>query len=171
MTWARGWAIIESVATALALTATLVWFGSSLVGSFRPDLLGRPYWSGGPRTDTAGVVALMVLAVSLAVSEILRLSRRRSRGSGGGAQRARMSSGALFATGVAVAALAVGIALVLYLSVNAVTHPVTLGLQATHFVTWPTESTLRVVSLIAAGLGSGWLRLVTIRSPGAWIGS
>ena len=166
-----GLAIVESIAAALALTAALVWFGSSLVGSFRPDLLGRPYWTGGPRTDTSGVVALVVLALSLAVSEILRVSRRRSRGSGEDTHRVQMSSTALVTTGLAAAGVAVGIALVLYLSVNAVTHPATLGLQATHFARWPTESTVRVLALLAAGLGSGWLRLVTIRSPGSWIGS
>jgi TRAP-type C4-dicarboxylate transport system permease small subunit len=38
--------------------------------------------------------------------------------------------------------------LVLYLSVNAVTHPATLGLQATHFAPWPTERALRVTALL-----------------------
>jgi hypothetical protein len=167
----RGLAVVESVATALALAATLVWFGSSLVGSFRPDALAHPYWSGGPRTDTSGVVALAVLAVSLAVSEFLRLLRRRNRASGPVVARVRMPSAALVTTSLAAAVLVVGIALVVYLSVNAVTHPATLALQATHFATWPTESTLRMLGLVAAGLSSGWLRFVTVCYPGAWIGS
>lgn len=167
----RGLAVVESVATALALAATLVWFGSSLVGSFRPDVLAHPYWSGGPRTDTSGVVALVVLTVSLAVSEFLRLYRRRNRASGPVVQRVPMSLAALVTTSLAVAVLVVGIALVVYLSVNAVTHPVTLGLRATHFDPWPTESTLRMLALVAAGLSSGWLRFVTICHPGAWFGS
>jgi hypothetical protein len=45
-----------------------------------------------------------------------------------------------------VAVLATG--LVLYLSVNAVTHPATLRLRATHFAAWPTEGTLRVMALL-----------------------
>jgi hypothetical protein len=168
----RGLAVVESVATALALAATLVWFGSSLVGSFRPDALAHPYWSGGPRTDTSGVVALAVLTVSLAVSEFLRLRRRRNRASGGPVvQRVPMSSAALVTTSLAAAVLVVGIALVVYLSVNAVTHPATLGQRATHFATWPTESTLRMLALVTAGLSSGWLRFVTVCYPGAWIGS
>jgi uncharacterized membrane protein len=171
MTQRRGWDLVECVAAALALIAALVWFGSSLVGSFRPDTLARPYWSGGPRTDTAGVVALVVLVVSVAVSETLRLWRRRSQSPGTRVQRLPLSSAALVATGVAAAGLVGGIALAVYLSVNAVTHPATLGLQATHFATWPTESTLRVLALAAAGSSSGWLRFVTIRWPGAWIGS
>jgi type VI protein secretion system component VasA len=44
-----------------------------------------------------------------------------------------------------------GAAVVLYISVNAFTHPVTLNRQATHFLTWPTESTLRAA---AVGIGS-----------------
>ena len=77
----------------------------------------------------------------------------------------------MVATGVAAAVLVGGMALVVYLSVNAVTHPATLGHPATHFATWPTESTLRVLALAATGLASGWLRFVTVRYPGAWIGS
>jgi hypothetical protein len=171
MTSWRGRDLVESVATALAVASALVWFGASLVGSFRPDALARPYWSGGPRTDTSGVVALVVLGCSVAASEILRLWRRRSRASGKGVRGVPVSSAMLVWTGVAAAGLVVGIVLVLYLSVNAVTHPATLGLQATHLTTWPTESTLRMLALAVAALSSGWLRFVSVHSPGAWIGS
>jgi hypothetical protein len=37
--------------------------------------------------------------------------------------------------------------LVVYISINAVTHPYTLVLRATHFVTWPTEGSLRIAAL------------------------
>jgi len=168
-----GLAVLESSAAALALAAALVWFGSSLVGSFRPDALGRAYWPavGWPRTDTSGVAALAVLVIALAVSEILRVSRRRTGAPPAGALPVSMSSVGVVATGVAVAGVVAGIALVVYLSVNAVTHPATLALQATHFATWPTEGTLRVLALVVAALGSGWLRYVVIRHPGSWIGS
>src|SRR5580704_7087491 len=95
MTSWRGRDLVESVATALAVASALVWFGASLVGSFRPDALARPYWSGGPRTDTSGVVALVVLGCSVAASEILRLWRRRSRASGKGVRGVPVSSAML----------------------------------------------------------------------------
>jgi hypothetical protein len=177
------------MAAALALVAVLVFFGSALVGSFRPGELGLSYWPSvsGPRTDTAGVVAFAVLVVGLAVSEVLRVGRRRTDGRTGrhagrdadghagrvaeDARRVPLSPAAGAVTGLAAAALVSSIALVIYLSVNALTHPATLSLQATHFASWPTEGTLRVLALAAAALATGWLRLVTIRHPGSWVGS
>ncbi len=166
-------AVLESSAAALALAAILVWFGSSLVGSFRPDALARPYWPGvgGPRTDTSGVVAFAVLVITVAVSEILRVSRRRTGAPWAGAPQVPMSSVGVVATGLAAAGLVAGIGLVVYLSVNSVTHPATLVTQATHFASWPTEATLRVLALVTAAVGSGWLRFVVIRHPRSWIGS
>jgi hypothetical protein len=164
------WPVVESVSAALALVAALVWFGSCLVGSFHPNSLARPYWPevGGPRTDTSGVVAFAVLVITLAVSETLRVLRRRR---GGDSRHVPMSSVAAVATGLAAATLVASIGLVVYLSVNALTHPATLDIQATHFATWPTEGTLRVLALAAAALAAGWLRLVTIFHPGSWFGS
>jgi hypothetical protein len=40
-----------------------------------------------------------------------------------------------------------GTALVIYLSLNAVTHPVTLGIKLTHLWPWPSEGTVRVIGL------------------------
>lgn len=165
---------LESVTTAFAWAGLLVWFGSCLVGSFRPDALSLPYWPevGGPRTDTSGVVAFFVLTAMLALSEALRVMRRSDWA--GDWQLGRVSpltptSAGL--TGLAAAALVAGSGLVVYLSVNAVTHPTTLDIQATHFASWPTEGTLRVVAVVVASLSAGWLRLVTIRHPGTWIGA
>ena len=165
--------VTESVATGLALAAALVWFGSCLVGSFHPDRLARPYWPeiGGLRTDTAGVVAFAVLVVTLTVSETLRVRRRRRGAPAEDSDGAPISVVAAVATGLAVAALVGGLGLVLYLSVNALTHPATLAIQATHFATWPTEGTLRVLALAATALAAAWLRLVTVLHPGSWIGS
>jgi hypothetical protein len=165
-------ALVESAAAALAVAAILVWFGSCLVGSFHPDDLGRPYWPqiGGPRTDTSGVMAFAVLVCALAVSETLRVSRRR-RLRPESSPRAPLSPAAAATTGVAAAVSVASIGLVLYLSVNAVTHPATLDIQATHFATWPTEGTLRVLALAFAALATGCLRFATILRPGSWIGS
>jgi hypothetical protein len=48
--------------------------------------------------------------------------------------------------------------LVAYLSVNAVTHPATLAIRATHLASWPTEGTLRVIALGACGSAVGAMR-------------
>ncbi len=48
---------------------------------------------------------------------------------------------------VAETAAVLATALVIYLSLNAVTHPITLGLQLTHLWPWPSEGTVRVIGL------------------------
>ena len=48
---------------------------------------------------------------------------------------------------VAETAAVLGTALVIYLSLNAVTHPVTLGIKLTHLWPWPSEGTVRVIGL------------------------
>jgi len=156
--------VIEAAATGVAYGAGLWCAGALLVASFRPYDLAMPYWSrlSGLRTDTSGAAAFVVVAVTLVVSEYLRLRR------GGGRRRrpsAIRSGGAraAFARAVAevVALLATG--LVVYLSVNAVTHPATLTIEATHFASWPTEGTLRVVALVLCVLSVGMLRFMSAR--------
>ena len=49
-------------------------------------------------------------------------------------------------------------ALVVYLSVNAVTHPATLMIHATHLAAWPTEGTLRVAALLLCTCSAAALR-------------
>jgi hypothetical protein len=49
-------------------------------------------------------------------------------------------------------------ALFVYLSVNSVTHPYTLGEQATHLAQWPSEGSLRVLALMACIATVSWLR-------------
>lgn len=117
------------------------------------------------------MVAFAVLVVTLTVSETLRVCRRRRGKPVEGGDGVPISSVAAAVTGAAAAALVGGIGLVVYLSVNTLTHPATLTIQATHFATWPTEGTLRVLALTATALAAAWLRLVTVRHPGSWIGS
>jgi hypothetical protein len=163
----RGRRATESVAVGLAYGGLLVVFGACLVASFRPNNLFLPYWTGIPRlrTDTSGAVAFFVAGVGIVVSEGCRLHRRDS-----DVSRVAHSGDDSFviwviATGRAVAILA--IVAVVYLSVNAVTHPYTLDIHATHFASWPTESTLRVVALLAASVAVGVLRFAAINRPAA----
>jgi hypothetical protein len=140
---------LEALATGLAYGAALCWVGVCLVASFRPADLSAPYWSGVPclRSDTSGIVAFLSVAVCFGASEYLRLRRRRDTAATP-APRSPDTNLQLFAlaTSETVAILATG--LVVYWSVNAVTHPATLGIHATHLVSGPTEGTLRVVALL-----------------------
>jgi hypothetical protein len=167
---------LEALAAGLAYGAGLCWASVCLVASFRPGNLSAPYWRGGPglRTDSTGIMAFSVLAVCFAASEYLRLSRRR----GGAAGPAREVAGGEVAGGEVaggtarllalaisetVALLATG--LVVYLSVNAVTHPATLQVHATHLAPWPTEGTLRVVALFLCACSVAVLRCLWAVAP------
>ena len=144
-----GWLVLEAVATGLAYGAGLCWASVCLLGNFRPSDLDVPYWSGVPhlRSDTCGILAFFGVAVCLGTSEYLRLRRRRDTMAtlGRGASRGTTKPFALAASET-TAILATG--LVIYVSVNAVTHRATLDMRATHFAAWPTEGTLRVVALL-----------------------
>jgi hypothetical protein len=54
--------------------------------------------------------------------------------------------------------------LVIYLSVNTVTHPITLGMQATHLASWPTEGTLRVSALLLCVCCAALFRFLKVKS-------
>jgi hypothetical protein len=107
-----------------------------------------PYWTDFRwlRTDTFGFGCFIVASFSICVSEFLRLSRIARP-----ATQAAIPPPRPLHTLVLAAARTLALAgtvLVVYLSVNSVTHPYTLLLQATHLLSFPTESTLRVVGLI-----------------------
>jgi hypothetical protein len=136
--------VVESVAFGLGYTAVLIWSGAALVASFS-DGEGNPYWPTIPhlRTDTTGVIAFAVAIVSLAVSKYLQLRRR----SGAPAQPVARPAGVLAVQAIAETAVVLSTGLVVYLSLNAVTHPATLRLQLTHLWPWPSEGTVRVIGL------------------------
>ncbi len=138
--------MVESVALGLGYIAVLVFGGAALVASFSNNE-AYPYWPYIPnlRTDTSGVLAFAVALVSLSVSRYLELRRR-----GGGNAPVRTvsrSAGVHAVQAVADAAVVCGTGLVIYLSLNAVTHPQTLQLQLTHLLPRPTEGTVRVIGL------------------------
>jgi hypothetical protein len=156
--------VIEAVATGLAYGAGLSCAGALLVASFRPYYLSLPYWSriSWLRTDTCGAASFVVVAVTLVVSEYFRLRRN------GGRRRRTpgIRSRTYLARAVAEVTALLATGLVVYLSVNAVTHPATLTIRATHFASWPTEGTLRVIALFLCVLSVGWLRFMTARLSG-----
>lgn len=161
-----GWLAVEAAAAGLAFGSLLEWASTALVGSFRPLDLADPYWRGVPwlRTDTSGFAAFLVAAVCLLTSEYLRLRRRRSAASAGAVPPPTALGGAVLlamAAAETVAVLATG--LFGYLSVNAVTHPATQQIQATHLLSWPTEGTLRVVALLLCIVSFGMVRYLRPR--------
>ncbi len=153
---------IEAAATGLAYGAGLCWASASLVASFRPDGLSSPYWSGIPalRTDTCGIAAFVAVAACLCTSEYLRLRRRV--GPPPHRQESRSES-ALLATAAARTATALATGVIIYISVNSVTHPQSLMLQATHLASWPTEGTLRVEALVVCVFSVALLRYLGTR--------
>jgi hypothetical protein len=161
----------EALAAGLAYGGGLCWASVCLVASFRPGNLSAPYWRSVPglRTDTSGILAFFVLAVCFAASEFLRLDRRRAgavkpdREVTAEAQPGGTARLLALAISETVALLATG--LVVYLSVNAVTHPATLEIHATHLVAWPTEGTLRVVALFLCACSVAMLRYLWAVAP------
>jgi hypothetical protein len=136
--------ILESAAFGLGYTAVLIWSGSALVASFTGGE-ANPYWPDIPqlRTDTTGVIAFAVAIISLVASRYLQLRRRSSPP----AEAVAHGPGVLAVQAVAETGAVLGTALVIYLSLNAVTHPVTLGIKLTHLWPWPSEGTVRVIGL------------------------
>lgn len=173
-----GWRpAVEAAATGLAVSGTLCWLGACAVASFRPYLLFLPYWPaiGWLRTDTAGAIAFVVTAICLVVSKYLRLSRLSETGSPPipratvaiqrqAAPLAAAGAGLRLVVAVCETAAILSAAIVVYLSVNAVTHPQTLAIRATHFASWPTEGTLRVSGLVVVAVSVGVLRFIRAKS-------
>lgn len=155
--------LIESAAFGLGYAAVLIWFGSALVASFTADE-AEPYWSVIPhlRTDTSGVIAFGVAIVSLAVSRYLQLRRR----NGAPVQPVVRPAGTLAVQAMAETAAFLASGMVIYLSMNAWTHPFTLRLQLTHLWPWPSEGTVRVIGLaicLVAVATSRYLRATASR--------
>jgi hypothetical protein len=157
---------IEGVFTGLGYAAGLAAISVFLVGSFRPQDLPMPYWTDlrWLRTDTFGFGCFIVAVVSMCASEFLRLSRKGLPENQAETPRPGPLH-TLVLAGARTLAVA-GTVLVAYLSVNSVTHPITLLLQATHLLSFPTESTLRVVGLIIVACAVAIARSLRISVSG-----
>jgi hypothetical protein len=156
------WLAVEAVTSGLAYSAGLWWGSVCLLASFRPDGLSAPYWAGLPelRSDTSGVLAFFAFAIFFGGSEFGRLRRRRPgvAARGDGAPLSGAATAAVWAVSETATVLATS--LVIYLSVNAVTHPATLNRRATHFSAWPTEGTLRMIALVVCVFSVSALRFL-----------
>jgi hypothetical protein len=158
--------LAEAAATGLAVSGGLCWAGAAALAGFRPHLLGLPYWYEIPRlrTDTCGAVAFLATAICLVISKYLRLRRLAAAGPAPVPGPVPAGAGERLTVAVSETAAVLSAALVAYLSVNAVTHPQTLGIQATHFASWPTEGTLRVLALVVCAVSVGVLRYIRATS-------
>jgi hypothetical protein len=158
--------LLEGLTAGAAYGAGLCLFGACSLAVGRPEGLTEPYWLRLPpvRTDTAGIVGGAVLASSLTVSRYLALGRRARAAVDVDRDRApaRLRPGVVSVAATTEVVALLGTALAVYLSLNAVTHPSTLGLPATHLVAWPSESTLRVV---AVALASGAVAVLRGYAP------
>jgi hypothetical protein len=142
---------IEGGVNGLAYASGLVALSAFLVGSFRPRDLAHPYvghltWL---RVDTFGIACFFVATVGLATSSYLRRSNWVTPRTATGPSSGTIG---LLTSVVARSLIAAGTTLVVYISVNAVTHPITLERPVTHLLSWPTEGTLRAVSLIVVAV-------------------
>jgi hypothetical protein len=139
---------IEGAVGGLTYSSALVALSAFLVGSFRPRDLSHPYvghlaWL---RTDSFGIVGFFVATIGLAISGYLRRSYGVTRRSAPAGRAPGTIS--LITSVVARSLAAASTTVVVYISINAVTHPITLGRPATHLLSWPTEGALRAASLI-----------------------
>lgn len=137
----------EAAALGVGYTSALCWASTCMVGTFGGASLASPYWPALPwlRTDTTGVIAFALAAVSLSASKYLRLRRSRA---GAIAKHSVGRPASVHAVqAIAETASVLTTALVFYLSMNVVTHSMTLRLQLTHLWPWPSEGTVRVIAL------------------------
>jgi len=139
--------VVEAAAFGVGYTSVLCWASTCLVATFGGASLASPYWPVLPwlRTDTTGVIAFALAAVSLAATNYLRL--RSTQPGAIARQRVSRPASAHAVQAIAETAAVLATALVAYLSLNVVTHSVTLRLQLTHLWPWPSEGTVRVIAL------------------------
>jgi len=156
--------LIEAAATGLAYASVLCWASTCLVATFGGEPLSSPYWPSIPwlRTDTTGILSFGLAAVCLVVSKYQRLLRLRT--SPPAQQLPERPAGLIAARSVAETAAILATGVVVYLSLNVVTHSATLRLHVTHVLSWPSEGTVRVIALVICVLAVAVTRYLRVRS-------
>jgi len=154
---------LEAGAAGLAYGAGLCAASVCLLASFQTGGLAYPYWAAVPwlRSDTCGILAFGAAALSFATSEYLRARRP----TGPAPKENDVRRSLALAVSKTVAVFATG--LFVYLSTNAITHPWTLSLPATHLAGWPTEGTLRALSVLLCACSAAALRYLINSRSGA----
>jgi hypothetical protein len=155
---------VEAAAYGVGYASVLCWASTCLVGIFGGAPLASPYWPDIPRlrTDTTGIIAFTLAAVCLVIAKYLRLRRLRS-----GWRERQLPDGATFALAarsVSETAVILATGVVVYLSLNVVTHSYTLRVHVIHLLSWPSEGTIRVIALITCALAMAltrYLRVIT----------
>jgi hypothetical protein len=157
---------LEGATTGLAYASALAAPSAIAVASLRPEDLSLPYWAriGWLPTDTFGFICFVVAVFSFIPAEFLRLSRIVRHRFVATAPHPRPLT--VLMAAIARSLVAAGTVLVVYLSVNAVTHPQTLLLPATHRLSWPTEGTLRAIALIVTACAAAVARTQRIAMGG-----
>jgi hypothetical protein len=153
---------LEGITTGVGYACALVALGAFVMASFRPDGLPTPYWDrlAWLRTDTLGALCFAIAIVAFALSEYLRISRRTRFPMDG--QQTHRGARSMLIIAAARTLVVAGTVLVIYLSVNAVTHPRTMTLPATHLLSWPSEETLRVATLVIVAVAVSMARSLGI---------
>jgi hypothetical protein len=155
---------LEALTLGLAYGAGLCLISVCLLASFRPNHMAVPYWSDFPalRSDTAGILSFLAVAVFLPTSQFLRLRRESS---GGTATHYPPGKDLVNTAALAIAETAVilGTVVNMYLAVNDVTHPITMSMASTHLTPWPTEGTLRVIALFICVVSVSMVRFLRVR--------
>ena len=141
-----------------ALFGLLGWLYAAACAAFRPGLLSKPIAAVplNMHRDTFGAFSF---AVSLVATFVLQVH------SGSVYRRLAARPGVLDAALRTVVVF--GLLAWVYVAVNSLTHPATVGHRLTHFAPWPTEGTVAVVCFAASAASLFALRLrARLAAPG-----
>jgi hypothetical protein len=154
----------EACTLGLSYAAGLCLISVCLLASFQPNHLAVPYWGDVPilRTDTAGILSFVAVAALLPTSKFLRL-RRESRGVATTRYPPTGDPVTTAVLAIAETAVILGTVVTVYISVNDVTHPVTMSMASTHLAPWPTEETLRVIALFICVVSVSAVRFLRVK--------
>jgi|SoiMethySBSTD1v2_1073268.scaffolds.fasta_scaffold1040796_2 hypothetical protein len=122
----------------IAVMCACVWLYVAIVAALKPTELARPLWAVFPwRQDTVAAVCFAVSAAACLAARVV-VQRRTNAG----------LSRRAFAEACLRTLLVYSGLVAVYLCANAITHPSTLDMPLTHFMSWPTEAVALATSMI-----------------------